>query len=63
MKFFIYFFLLLVINIKSQSVDFGDYVYWDKIKYDLINNPNLNNEIFVVLPLIIYCFFVFINKN
>ena len=41
MKFFIYFFLLLVINIKSQSVDFGDYVYWDKIKYDLINNPNL----------------------
>ena len=29
-----------------------------------LNNPNLNNEIFVVLPLIIYCFFVFIyNKN
>ena len=41
MKFFNYFFLFLVMNIKSQSVDFGDYVYWDKIKYDLINHPNL----------------------
>ena len=28
-----------------------------------INNPNINSEIFVVLPLIIYCFFVFSNNK
>jgi hypothetical protein len=27
-----------------------------------MNNPNINSEIFVVLPLIIYCFFVFSDK-
>ena len=28
-----------------------------------INNPNINQEIFTVLPLLIYCFFVFINNK
>jgi len=28
-----------------------------------INNPNINQEIFTVLPLVIYCFFVFTANN
>ena len=35
------FFVFIFFYSNSQSKNYGRYVYWDKIKYDLINHPNL----------------------
>jgi len=42
MKFTTYiFFCLIFFYSNSQIKTYGQYVYWDKIKYDLTNHPNL----------------------
>ena len=42
MKVIIYIFLFLFFfNSNSQQSFYGKYVYWDKIKFDLVNHPNL----------------------
>jgi len=42
MKFTIHiFFCLIFFYSNSQTKTYGQYVYWDKIKYDLTNHPNL----------------------
>ena len=35
------FFGLIFFNSNAQSKIYGKYIYWDNIKYDLINHPNL----------------------
>ncbi len=35
------FFGLFFFNVNSQPKTYGKYIYWDKIKYDLVNHPNL----------------------